>query len=122
MRGSRRIFVADDSPVARLSVTRPLRADGREVLEATSAADALAHAPGAKALACALLDLDLGDGDGAAVAIALRREDPALPIAFFSASVSGDVVERARAIGPIFAKPAALADALAWIAQHADRG
>jgi CheY-like chemotaxis protein len=117
--GTARILVADDSALARLSVTRRLRSGGFDVIEAASAMEATADAPGAQDFACALLDLDLGDGDGATVAQALRDCDPAIPIAFFSASATGEVMVRARAIGPVFAKPQDLDAAIAWIEQNA---
>jgi CheY-like chemotaxis protein len=107
------VLVADDSPVARLTVARRLRAEGFDVLEHTSAAEAAAADP-AK-VACALLDLDLGDGDGTAVALALQAKRADLPVAFFSASVAEDVLRRARTVGPLFAKPHQLDAAVRWV-------
>ncbi len=107
------VLLADDSAVARLTVARRLRADGYEVLEQASAAP-----PGAEALArvsCALLDLDIGDGDGSELGRALLAQRADLPIAFFSGTASSVLLERARALGPVFAKPRELDAAVAWI-------
>jgi DNA-binding NarL/FixJ family response regulator len=70
----------------------------------------------------ALLDLDLGDGDGDDVARALHARRPDLPVAFFSASTSAELVDRARAIGPVFAKPGELDAAVAWVRGHGAGG
>jgi len=65
--------------------------------------------------ACAVLDLDLGDGDGVGVAEALRKGAPALRVAFFSSDTNGGLVERAKAIGPVFKKPDDLEALVAWV-------
>jgi len=107
------VLVADDSPVARLTLARRLRAEGYEVVEHGTAA--AARGADVEDMACALLDLDLGDGDGADVALALHEKRANLPVAFFSASVSQDVLARARAVGPVFTKPDQLDAAVAWV-------
>jgi CheY-like chemotaxis protein len=107
------VLVADDSPVARLTVARRLRAEGYEVVEHGTAA--AARSANIEGVACALLDLDLGDGDGADVALALHGKRAELPVAFFSASVAQDVLLRARAVGPVFTKPDQLDAAIAWV-------
>ncbi|HEY8074172.1 MAG TPA: response regulator [Labilithrix sp.] len=108
-----RVLIADDSPVARVSVARKVRAAGLDVVEEASAAGASAVDGGA--LACALLDLDLGDGSGADVAARLRASNGALPIAFFTSERGTDAVARASAFGPVFAKPDDLDAAVDWI-------
>jgi DNA-binding response OmpR family regulator len=75
-----------------------------------------------RGFACALLDLDLGDGDGVDVAELLRVHQPTLPVAFFSGGAPADIVARARALGPIFAKPDDLEDAMAWVLGWAKPG
>ena len=111
------VLVVDDSPVARLAIARRLRAEGFDVLEQASAVtpDGATLAR----LACALLDLDLGDSDGAHLAGSLREGHARLPIAFFSASVSSELLARARAVGPVFAKPGELDAAIAWVMESA---
>jgi CheY-like chemotaxis protein len=111
------VFVVDDSAVARLAVTRRLRAEGFEVVE-----QATAMPPEESVwsrISCALLDLDLGDSDGADLARSLLARRPGLPIAFFSGSASSELLERARAFGPVFAKPGELEGAVAWVRVHA---
>lgn len=112
-----RVLVCDDSAVVRVSVARLVRAAGHDVLEKDSAASG--STVDATTLACALLDLDLGDGSGADVAMSLQRTNPSLPIAFFTSERSGDHFTRAKAIGPVFAKPDELTAAVAWIRKNA---
>jgi len=117
-RGRPCVLLADDSPVARLTIARRLRAEGFRVLEGATADEALASA--AMTLPeCALLDLDLGDADGSEVAARLRVTYVNLPIAFFSDAESEDSVERARTMGPVFAKPHELDAAVTWVKLHA---
>jgi DNA-binding response OmpR family regulator len=108
-----RVFVADDSPLVRAALVRRIREAGREVVEADSAASAADV--DASAIACALLDLDLGDGWGTDVAERLRSAAAALPIAFFTSEQGGEHVARARAFGPVFAKPEEIDGAIAWV-------
>jgi CheY-like chemotaxis protein len=115
----RRILVADDSAVARLALTRKLRAAGLEVIERASAAEAKRVT--SDEIACALLDLDLGDGEGTDVADALRGGEGDLPIAFFTASSSDDAIERALERGPVFRKPEELESAVHWVLRNATR-
>jgi len=112
-----RVLIADDSPVARVSVARRVRADGHDVVEEESAAGATAT--DASALTCALLDLDLGDGDGADVAESLRSRRHALPIAFFTSTRAPEALARASSFGPVFAKPDELDLAVDWIRRNA---
>jgi CheY-like chemotaxis protein len=111
------VLVVDDSAVARLTVARRLRSEGFEVIEHASAATPEA-AVIARA-ACALLDLDLGDSDGCQLARALLVQRAGLAIAFFSGSAARDLVESARQIGPVFAKPGELEGAVAWVRTNA---
>jgi CheY-like chemotaxis protein len=113
-----RVLICDDSAVARVSVVRRVRAAGLDVVEEASAAGA--SAVDASAIACALLDLDLGDGNGADVAAHLRASNDSLPIAFFTSERAGDVVARAAAMGPVFAKPDDLDAAVDWIRRNAN--
>jgi len=104
----RRVLVADDSAVVRLTVARRVRAEGHDVVEADSVRAALAV--DVSNIDCALLDLDLGDGFGTDVA-----EKLSVPFAFFTSEKSGDALERAKALGAVFAKPDQLEDAVAWV-------
>jgi CheY-like chemotaxis protein len=111
------VLVVDDSPVARLAVARRLRSEGFEVIEQASAATPKA-AVIARA-ACALLDLDLGDSDGRDLARSLVAQRAELPIAFFSSSASHELLDSARKLGPVFAKPGELEGAVAWVRKNA---
>lgn len=114
----KRVLIADDSAVARVTVARRVRAAGLEVLEHDSVASASTVDP--STLACALLDFDLGDGFGVDVAARLREEHDALPIAFFT-SAGSDVVAKASVFGPVFTKPDELDAAIDWIERHSRR-
>jgi CheY-like chemotaxis protein len=111
------VLVVDDSAVARLTVARRLRADGFEVLEHASVA--LPDEAALARLACALLDLDLGADDGTELAQKIRARRGNLPIAFFSGSSSDALLRRARALGPVFAKPSQIEAAVAWVRTNA---
>jgi DNA-binding NarL/FixJ family response regulator len=113
---SARVLIADDSAVVRITVARRVRAAGLEVVEHDSAASA--STVDALTLSCALLDFDLGDGFGTDVATKLRSIYGELPIAFFTSTSTPDVVERASAFGPVFAKPDELDAAVDWVARH----
>jgi DNA-binding response OmpR family regulator len=107
------VLLADDSAVARLAVARRLRAEGFEVFERASADPP--HDAALTRIDCCLLDLDLGDADGSEFARSLLARRAELPVAFFSSSVSRDVLARARALGPVFVKPTELDAAVAWV-------
>ncbi len=107
------VYIADDSVVVRRALTQRLAREGLEVYSGGSAADS--RNMEMRAFACALLDLDLGDGDGVDVAEVLRAQQPRLPVAFFSGGAAPEVVERARALGPIFQKPDELDAAVDWV-------
>ncbi|MDB4933189.1 MAG: hypothetical protein JWP87_161 [Labilithrix sp.] len=113
---SKRVLIADDSAVARVSVARRVRADGIEVEEQDSAAGA--SSVDAADLTCALLDLELGDGMGTDVAERLRAGSGGLPIAFFTSTRTPEVIARAKTFGPVFAKPDQLDQAIDWVRRH----
>ena len=113
---SRRVLIADDSAVARVSVARRVRADGIEVVEEESAAGA--SAVDTADLACALLDLELGDGLGTDVAERLREARGGLPIAFFTSTRTPEFLARAATFGPVFSKPEQLDQAIDWVRLH----
>jgi len=99
----RTILLVDDSPVARHVLSRRLAELGFSVHEAESAA--AARVADAGGLFCAIMDLELDDGDGADLAATLLRERASLPVAFFTAGASPQLLDRARAQGPVFDKP-----------------
>lgn len=114
------ILFVDDSPVARLAVTRRLVALGLEVVVFASAAEA-SGAQGS-AFAAALLDVELGDGFGPDLAARLREGAPELPVAFLTAGGPSEVLAAAARLGPVFAKASEVDEAVRWIAEAAGRG
>jgi DNA-binding response OmpR family regulator len=108
----RPVLVVDDSTLVRRALVKGLAAAGLEVREADSVATG--SRVDATEIACAVLDLELGDGDGVAIADALRAKDDTLPIAFFSAGADAAIVDRARALGPVFAKSDGPTDVVRW--------
>lgn len=108
-----RVLIADDSALARVLVARRVLAVGLDVVEHDSVASASTVDP--TTIACALLDFELGDGFGIEVAARFREQHAALPIAFFTSSSTTEVLERASAYGPVFAKPDDLDAAIDWI-------
>lgn len=114
---SRRILIADDSALARVTVARRIRVAGFDVIERDSCASA--STIDASTISCALLDLDLGDGFGVDVAAKLRADRATLPIAFFTSTLQGAAFEQAKSIGPVFAKPNELDAALEWVERQA---
>lgn len=109
-------LVVDDSQVALRALARRLGAEGFEVRAELTAAKAREIDPGD--LACAVIDLELadGDGDGTELAAVLRARRSSLPIAFFTAGASPELLGRAHVFGPIFTKPNL--DAIAAWARH----
>jgi len=98
------ILLVDDSAVARHALARRLSAEGFDILEAGSAAEA--RAVRLDDVACAIIDVDLFDGDGPSLATDLRTKKPSLPVAFFTAGAPAELVGKAQAHGPVFTKPA----------------
>jgi CheY-like chemotaxis protein len=113
------VLLVDDSPVAQHVLAGRLRAAGFEVRLESSVAGARRSVAmggamgGASTCCCAVVDLELPDGDGVALAEALQVTHSALPVAFFTAGAEPALMNRARARGPVFAKPNADA-VVAW--------
>ena len=105
------VLLVDDSAVARRAVARRLSVEGFQVHEAGSAAEARGVA--LAGLACAILDVELSDGDGPSLAGELLAVRASLPIAFFTAGASAELVAASMARGPVFMKPT-LDPLIAW--------
>jgi len=105
------VLLVDDSAVARHAVARRLQAEGFQVHQAGSAAEA--RAVPLDGIDCAIVDVELLDGDGPSLATELRAARPTLPIAFFTAGASSALVTQSQAHGPVFVKPQ-LDPLLAW--------
>ena len=90
-----KVLVVDDERLVRWSLTQRLRADGMDVVEAATAAEALqARAPDA-----AILDYRLPDGDGISVLRRLREVDPDIPVVMLTAHKDVDIVVEAVKAG-----------------------
>ena len=113
LRMARPILFVDDSALIRAATTRHLVGRGLQVTALGSSAEA--EAVDATGFAAALLDIELGDGFGPDVAARLRQASPALPIAFLTAGGTPDVLDAARAFGPIFNKTAGIDEAVGWL-------
>lgn len=105
------LLLIDDSPAARRVIAKRLQAAGFDVTEVGSAAEARSLDLGP--FACAVVDVELADGDGPSLAVELHAKRPELPVAFFTATPTPAVHERARGHGPVFTKPD-LDPLLAW--------
>jgi DNA-binding response OmpR family regulator len=115
------LVVEDDASIGR-ALTGALRAQGLEVLWATTGADALELAVGNRAQ-LVLLDLGLPDLDGVEVCRRIRRADPHVPIVILTARHSEvDVVLGLDAGGDDYVtKPFRLAELLARVRAHLRR-
>ncbi len=78
----RHILVVDDDPDLRISLRRPLTAEGYVVTEVGSSADGAAAAAsgGGRRFDVIILDLALPDGDGRELCLGLRRQGIRVPI------------------------------------------
>jgi len=94
-RVQRLVIVADDDGSIRLLCRVNLELEGYRVLEATGLEE-ISRIAQEDEVALVLLDIHLGREDGIEVARALRRDYPAVPIAFLSGSV--DFGERSAAV------------------------
>jgi DNA-binding response OmpR family regulator len=115
------LVVEDDASIGR-ALTGALRAQGLEVLWATTGADALELASAARAH-LVLLDLGLPDLDGVEVCRRIRRGDPHVPIVVLTARHSEvDVVLGLDAGADDYVtKPFRLAELLARVRAHLRR-
>jgi len=111
------VLVVDDSALARVAISRALRARGLEVRAFGSMKELRAVELGG--YAAALLDLELDDALGTEIASLLHEHAPTMPIAFLTAGGSADLLAAARAIGPVFFKTTELERAASWIATAA---
>jgi len=93
------ILIVDDEPVILDVFRRFLEADGRTLLLARSAREAVAQAEGPGELDVALVDKNLGDGSGLDVARALRRLQPDVEVILVTGYASLDSAIQAVQIG-----------------------
>jgi DNA-binding NtrC family response regulator len=78
-----RVLVVDDERLVRWSLSQRLRADGMEIVEASSVAEATQQS---KPVDAAILDYRLPDGDGVSLLKRLHQSDPDLPVLMLTAN------------------------------------
>ncbi len=105
----RRVLVIDDSPTARAVLSQRLRARGAVVQTRASAHELTGFDAGE--VDAVLCDVDLGDGWGPDAVTALSGR---VPVAFLSGGAEETVLDRARALGPLFDKSSEVERAIAW--------
>jgi len=94
---ARRVLIVDDEDLIRWSIAERLRADGHEIVEAGTAAEALEAAESGADLV--LLDYQLPDDDGIAVLKKLRDLDPDVIVMMLTAHQNIDLVVEAMKAG-----------------------
>ena len=95
----RQVLVVDDERLVRWSLAKRLRADGLDVLEAETAAEALSKAE--KDPDVVILDYHLPDGDGLSVLQQLRQGDPDLPVIMLTAHKDAETIVAAMKAGAV---------------------
>lgn len=93
----RHVLVVDDEELIRWSLVERLRADGHDVLEAGTAAEALDRAASGPDLI--LLDYKLPDGDGVSVLKRCREVDPDVLVIMLTAHQNIEIVVEAMKAG-----------------------
>jgi len=86
---SPRVLVVDDERLVRWALCQRLRADGFEVTEASTVAEALEQA---RTVDAAILDYRLPDGDGISVLRRLHEVDPDLPVVMLTANKDVEII------------------------------
>jgi hypothetical protein len=114
------VYVGDDSPAVWSAISTKLTADGRQVYTPDLTNDPVHATRSVGAFKCALLHLDRFEGTADAVEVAevLRFYQPKLPVAFLYEGTAAALIEKGRAVGPVFHVPDELDAALAWAKEN----
>lgn len=117
------LFIVDDDPSVRTSLTRLLRAEGIEPEAFASAEDFLAFAPTIAGPACALLDIGLPGKSGLELHARLQATRPELAVVFLTGhgDVPGAVTSMKRGAVDFLLKPVEAATLLAALTRAIDR-
>jgi CheY-like chemotaxis protein len=111
-------LIVDDSKLARMSVTKVLRALNSDwtPIEAANAEEAVGLITSERP-DIAMVDFNMPGKDGLTLATDLRSLRPDMPVAVVSANIQREIVERATSVGATFlAKPVTEQSLRAFIA------
>ena len=113
----RRVLIVDDERLVRWSLAQRLRADGLDVVEAETAADAISKAD--KDPDVVILDYQLPDGDGLSVLQRLHNGDPDLPVIMLTAHKDAETIVAAMKAGALdyVTKPFEVSDVATRVAR-----
>jgi CheY-like chemotaxis protein len=113
-----KVLIVDDSKLARMSVTKVLRALNSDwtPIEAANAEEAVGLMSSERP-DIAMVDFNMPGKDGLTLAADLRSLRPDMPVAVVSANIQREIVERATSVGATFlAKPVTEQSLTAFIA------
>jgi FixJ family two-component response regulator len=117
------LFIVDDDPSVRSSLTRLLRAEGAEPLCFTTAEEFLDHLPVVAGPSCALLDIGLPGKSGLDLHARLQAIRPEVAVVFLTGhgDVPGAVASMKRGAVDFLLKPVEAATLLAALSRAIER-
>jgi FixJ family two-component response regulator len=117
------LFIVDDDPSVRSSLTRLLRAEGAQPVTFASAEEFLDSLPGIDGPACALLDIGLPGSSGLELHARLQAQWPEIAVVFLTGhgDVPGAVDSMKRGAVDFLLKPVEAATLIAAITRAIDR-
>jgi FixJ family two-component response regulator len=117
------LFIVDDDPSVRSSLTRLLRAEGAQPLAFATAEEFLDYLPNVSGPSCALLDIGLPGKSGLDLHARLQALRPEIAIVFLTGhgDVPGAVASMKRGAVDFLLKPVEAATLLAALARAVER-
>jgi len=117
------LFIVDDDPSVRTSLTRLLRAEGAEPLCFATAEEFLDHLPSVSGPCCALLDIGLPGKSGLDLHARLQAVRPEVAVVFLTGhgDVPGAVASMKRGAVDFLLKPVEAATLLAALTRAIER-
>ena len=117
------LFIVDDDPSVRTSLTRLLRAEGVEPLCFATAEEFLDHLPAVNGPSCALLDIGLPGKSGLDLHGRMQAVRPEIAVVFLTGhgDVPGAVTSMKRGAVDFLLKPVEAATLLAALSRAIDR-